>query len=345
MKKQINKILLTGLVLFCAAMPLLAQSEQGTDMKHRGQSTMDFLQVAVVPRAVALGDAYTALGTGVEAMFYNPAGLGEMDEKTQFFVSQMQWIADINYFAGAAAYDLDMYGTVGVSFVYVDYGDIHGTSLFLDSDVAAADPQGYIDNGLVDNVGSYVLGLGYAYDVTDVFKVGGSLKFATQKLGTSVTDEGEVKNDQSKLAFDLGVKYYTPLKSFRFGMSIRNFTSDVKYENYPASLPVCFAVGGAVDLMDFIQPEMTSNDNEMLATVEFTHPNNYTERLHMGVDYAWKQLLSLRMGYMTNHDVNGFSMGFGLFPKIGDTTTELSYTYSKMDVFDDVNRFSLKFAF
>jgi hypothetical protein len=118
----------------------------------------------------------------------------------------------------------------------------------------------------------------------------------------------------------------------------------VKYEEITAQLPMTFAVGGAIDLMDFIQADHTP-DNTLLASAEFSHPNNYTERLHIGMDYSFKGFLSLRCGYITNHDVAGLSLGFGLFPKLMGTTAELSYTYSDMELFDDVNRFSLRFAF
>ncbi|MEJ2615881.1 MAG: hypothetical protein P8Z35_13060 [Ignavibacteriaceae bacterium] len=41
------------------------------------QSTMNFQLVSISPKASAMGDAYYAVGTGAEAIFYNPAGLVE----------------------------------------------------------------------------------------------------------------------------------------------------------------------------------------------------------------------------------------------------------------------------
>lgn len=345
MKRFLIYMLFASLLAFNLATAQLVD-EQGISMKKTGQSTMNFLQVSVVPKAIALGDAFTATGVGVESMFYNPAGLSEIKSNYEVFMSMTQWIADINYIAGAAAWNMGNAGVLGLNFVTVDYGEIIGTRLVLIEN-AGTDQLGYEETGEVSNVGAFAFGLAYSRSITDKFMIGGSMRYAGQQLGQSIlsrTGTDAKDNNQSKLVFDLGVKYYTPIKSFCFGMSIRNFSNAVKYEEITTQLPMTFAVGGAMDLMDFIMSE-DSETSSLLATVEFTHPNNYTERIHMGLEYSFKDFLALRGGYITNHDVAGLSLGFGLFPKLMGTTAELSYTYSSMELFDDVNRFSLRFAF
>ena len=71
-----------------------------------GQSTMNFLTVGTSARASALGEAYTALGSGSEAMFYNPAGITDLKGTGDVIVNYTQWIADIKYLSGAATYNL-----------------------------------------------------------------------------------------------------------------------------------------------------------------------------------------------------------------------------------------------
>ena len=68
-----------------------------------------------------------------------------------------------------------------------------------------------------------------------------------------------VRNDATKLVFDLGVKYYTLFKDFRFGMAIRNFSSDIKRELISEQLPLTFTIGGAIDLMDFFNETHDKN--------------------------------------------------------------------------------------
>ena len=116
MKRYSIIIIFVACTMF--AINLLAQTdEQGVGMKKTGQTSMNFLQVKLIPRAVALGDAYTAVGTGIHGVFYNPSGLAEMDKQFEVVLATTQWIADINYYVGGIAWNLDQYGSVGFSFM------------------------------------------------------------------------------------------------------------------------------------------------------------------------------------------------------------------------------------
>ncbi|MFB0516733.1 MAG: PorV/PorQ family protein, partial [Candidatus Neomarinimicrobiota bacterium] len=312
-------------------------------MKKTGQSTMNFLQVSVVPDATALGDAYTALGQGIRSVFYNPAGLAEMTDKFEFFLSNTKWIADIQYIANGIAWNLKNYGAIGLSLVHVNYGDIIGTRLISAAEIAT-DETGYVETGMVDNVGAYAFGLTYARNISTLFKFGLSLRYVNQQLGQSNLASGLKDNEHQLMVYDLGVKYYTPIESFRFAMSIRNFGNAVKYEEITTQLPMIFAVGGVIDVMNVLNPVHGEN-NSLLVSMEFTHPNNYTERLHMGLEYTLNNMISLRGGYVTNHDVKGWSGGFGIQYNLMGITAHISYSYSNMAVFADVNRFALTFTF
>jgi hypothetical protein len=346
MKKTVY--LLIGAILSCS-IPLFAQQdlvfEQGVGLKKVGQSTMNFLQVSVVPRAAALGEAYTAIGKGPEALFYNPAGLAEMNGRFGAFVSGTKWIADIQYLGGALAWKFGNIGTVGLSFLTVDYGEMYGTSLISKS-AAATNPLGYIDNGVFTNTGAYAFGLGFARAISSLFVIGGDVRYVGHQLGQNITTDtnGQLKDNEAKnLSFDFGVKYNTGFKSFNFGMSIRNFATSIKYEELTAQLPMTFAVGASMDMLDWFMAE--HKDHAALFSIEFTHPNNYTERLHMGLEYSFLDRLSLRGGYVMNHDIAGLSFGAGFKQSLMGTAMEVSYSYSMMDVFDDVNRLSVGFSF
>ena len=342
MKEKIFVLIVTMALILSTS--LMAQKqEQGVNLEKSGQSTMNFLQVGLVPQAVALGDAYSSVGTGVRAMYYNPAGLAEMSTSYEIFVSNLNWIADIKYISGGLAWNKSNYGAIGVNFLTVDYGTINGTQV-LSVDEVATNPKGYRDTGPVDNVGAYAIGLMYSKKISNLFSVGVGMRYAVHQLGQMEMNGATKNNEMSKLVFDMGVKYYTPIESLRLGMTFRNFSNSVKYEEISTQLPFTFAVGAAMDLVTAVLPEFKEN-HSLLATVEFTHPNNHTERVHMGMEYTIMKALALRAGYITNHEVNGLSLGIGLNANIKDTSTQISYTYSSTEIFDDVNRFSLMFAF
>jgi hypothetical protein len=334
-KVNSKRVLITFAVLFFAA-NCFAQ----VGLNKLGQSTMNFQLVSLSPRASAMGEAFYAVGTGAESIFYNPAGLVESNNTFNVVIDYTQWIADINYIGGAASWNLGNIGAVGISLLSVDYGTIYGTSL----DPNTGSELGYIDNGTLSNVTAYTFGVSYAKAVSTQFAIGGNIRIAGQNLGENhFTDGSDTKNNATKLVFDVGVKYYTGFKNFRFGMAIRNFSSNIVREAIYEQLPLTFTVGTAIDLMDIINPSH-SQDDALTFAVDFLHSNNYSERFNIGAEYKLLGVLSLRSGYQTNRDIASWSAGVGLNKTIDGNEIEVSYSFSKMDVFKNINRLSVSFS-
>jgi opacity protein-like surface antigen len=146
------------------------------------------------------------------------------------------------------------------------------------------------------------------------------------------------------LVFDAGVSYATGFKGFSFGMSIRNFSTNLKREEIDEQLPLLFSLGAAVNLMEIIDEEFTRS-NSVLFAIDFLHPNNYSERVNMGLEYQFQQMIILRVGYQTNQDLASWSAGLGFNTSINDYKIGINYSYSEFDYFDNVQRISLNFSF
>lgn len=316
----------------------ISTSQAQVGLKKLGQSTMNFLKVSISPKYAAMGDAPTAIVDDARSMFYNPAGLAGVSSGINAFVSNTQWIADINYIAGGLAKSFGNLGTFGVNFLSVDYGDIQGAEL-----LSQADPQGYQTTGKV-NFGAYAVGLSYARQISNQFSMGGQIQYVGQNLGKTELAIGTAKNAINKVTLNFGVKFFPGYKSFRFAMSIRNFSSAAKYQEISAQLPLIFRVGVGIDLLDLVAPSHNSR-NSLLVSTEFLHPNNYTERINIGGEYKLAGLIALRGGYEFNRDLAAISAGFGVTPTIGGNPFELNYSYSAFDVFSGVNRFSVVASF
>ena len=339
-------IKIIAFILSLGSMNLLAQDigslgQNSSNVKLTGQSSMTFLQIGVSPKAAALGDAYTAVSQGVESVFFNPAGLTEMNSQFQAFVSSTQWFADIKYLAGAIGYNSGDYGAFALSFIVVDYGTIKGTSLV----PAASTGANYTLTGDVKNVGAYSFGLTYVKAVSTKFAIGGTVKYVGQQLGQLTDANGNTSdNNANKVAFDMGVKYFPGIESLRLGMSIRNFSTFVQYQNFESPLPLAFSVGLGMNLMDLINKDM-SKEHALVLSSEFVHPNDYTDRVNTGLEYTFMNLVSLRAGYETNHDILSWSGGIGLGTSLAGTRIDVDYSYSHTNYFDGVNRFALKVGF
>lgn len=310
-------------------------------MRKLAQAGLQFLKIGPSARAEAIAGAYSMIGNDPNTMFYNPAGLSHMDARIGFTANRVNWIADISYNSFGLAYNMGNIGTFGVSFLMADFGEVLGTRISEESE------KGYIDTGTLD-VGSYVAGLAYSRQLTDKFFIGGQVKYVAEQLGSndvSIGDQPEKIKDNkiSSVAFDFGTMYYTGIKSLKIGMSIRNYTPDLKYENESFEAPLTFRIGAAMDLMDIFNDEHPSHS--LLIAVDALHPRDYTEQLNVGTEYWFNDMFALRGGYKINYDTENLTAGLGFKQDIGGMNIFIDYCYTNVEYFDAVNRISLGITF
>lgn len=313
------------------------------------QTGFEFLDVKTDARATGMGEAFTTIDGSSEAMFYNPAGIASVQSFIDLGGDQLNWIADIKYFSGSVAIAPygGRYGVIGLSFINVNYGEFNFTSV-------ANNEQGYVDLQGYPEPYAYVVALAYAKELSEQFSVGGEVKYANQNLGHSLvpvysqvmvdsvltTDTTyTVKNySLGVLAFDFGTIYKTGLKSLAFGMSVSNFSREIAYERESFQLPLTFKFGISMNLMDLV-PSMADN-NSFVVSIDAVHPRSYSEFLNIGGEYVFMNTLALRAGYVTKQDDYGLTLGLGVH-KFG---ISLDYSYTPHSVFNNIQRFSLRFS-
>lgn len=299
------------------------------------QTGFQFLSVGTDARATALGEAVTTLEGSPMALFYNPAGMARVNSFVQFSANHMKWLADIDYLTGALSLrpSHGEYGVFGLSFLYVDYGELIGT-------VVAANEQGFVETGNI-SPNAFAVGFGYSKALTDRFAVGGQVKYVKQALGNlafPVTDSSQSQLNFSTdvFAFDFGTIYQTGFKSLSFGMTIRNFAQEINYISEDFELPLTFKIGFSIDALDFFDG---MENQSVLVSFDAVNPRSLEEFFSFGVEYKFMDAIALRAGYAANQDDYDFSAGFGVHVY----NLNLDYSYTPFDVFEDVHRFSVKF--
>ena len=301
------------------------------------QTGMQFLSVSTDGRGAALGQAMTSLEGGSMAFFYNPASAANMTKSIDMTASQNNWIADIKHNAFSVAFKPlgGRVGVFGITARNIDYGEIDGT-------IVAPNDLGYVGTGIM-NPTALSLSVGYARSLTDKFSVGGNVGYATQYLGQSVVPYGDSLQTKSNVAggitVDFGTLYYTGWKSLAFGMSVRNFSGEIKYEDEGFQLPLTFAMGLSMDLLDLI-PEKPQNQSLKLS-VDALHYRSHPEQLNIGLEYGFANLVYVRGGYRTGEDIQALSFGLGL----NIAGIVFDYAYTPTVDFADVQRFTVGFAF
>ena len=315
------------------------------------QTGFDFLSVGTDARATGMGEAFSTIQGSSAALFYNPAGLAAITNFVDVSTSQLKWIADIKYLSGAVAFAPygGKYGIVGISLMNINYGEFKFTRV-------AQNEQGYEDIDGYPMPKAYVVGLGYGKELSSQFSVGGQAKYAYQSLGKSLvpvykqvtTGAGTVKTDTSyelrdynvgTIAFDFGTIYKTGLKSLAFGVSVNNFSREIRYERESFQLPLSFKIGISMNLMDLV-PDL-AEDHSLFLSVDAVHPRAFAEYLNVGGEYVFSKTIALRAGYITHHTEYGLTAGIGV-QKFG---IAVDYSFMPHKIFSDIQRFSVRFSF
>ena len=336
-------------VMSLATVMLLASFGFSQDVQKLAQTGMKFLSVTTDARVSGMGDATAAVEGYSASMFFNPSAMAKLSNFADFSFGKIDWIADIKYVYGSAAFSpaQGRYGVFGFSVLSVDYGNFIGT-------VRDDDPNnelGYIETGTFSpNAMSF--GVGYSKALSSKFSIGANVKYVMQDFGSSIVGlEGAAASgnyttkDYSKsvFAFDFGVLYNTGFRSLNVGMCIRNFSKEVTYEDEGFQLPLVFRIGVAMDILD-LYPFLSKEYSALLVSIDATHPRDYPEQLNLGLEYMFYKMFSIRAGYSTPNDEYGFSTGIGFQKLYKSYLVGVDYAYTPFGVFNDVHRVSVHFG-
>jgi hypothetical protein len=307
---------------------------------HVGTSAANFMKIGVGGKAVAMGEAFSAISDDPTALFWNVGGIGFQKNKAVNF-SYTQWIFDtgLNYLGIILPFE-DL-GTFGISINMFSSGDIEETTI--------AKPHG---TGRVFDASNISLGLSYSKQLTDRFSAGITMKYIREDLALE---------SATALAVDIGSIFILSHDyNFRIGVVVTNLGTDMKLEGldlitnvttekskiveaelktFSWPLPLTFRIGLASDLIN------TSTHRFTLAA-EVNDARDFKPRESIGLEYGFNSMLFLRGGYKFNYDEESYSAGIGFnyfIEGIGGVIVD--YAFVNMNNLGNINRFSVGLSF
>jgi long-subunit fatty acid transport protein len=321
--KKILSIIVVILILsansFGQLFPVLGEQRAGI-------STAQFLKIGVGGRASALGDAFVAIANDASALYWNPAGLTQFNDD-QIIFSHNKWVVDINHDFLGAVYHLDETNTFGVSFVALTMQDMPVTTEFA--------PFG---NGQYFGFSDIAFSVSYSRKMTDKFSFGGTIRYIEETLD---------KLKMRGIMMDLGTYYWTGLGSTRFAVTVSNFGNNLS----PDGNVVLVGNREVSDWQDFAPPTIfrigfafepyEDDEHKVTASVQLNHPNDNSENLSTGVEYAWKNMFFVRGGYKFNVEEQNYSFGAGFNVPLDIANFTLDYAYSNFSRLGSAHRFSI----
>ncbi len=326
-----------NIILIVAALLLVALASAYAGNENRvGTAGATELLIPVGARGSSMAGAVVANSYGVDALYWNPAGLAWL-EGTEFMGSYLPYIADINVSYLAIGKNIEDFGAIALSVKAVNIGEIEETT--------EPFPNG---TGSIFNPTLVVIGASYARAVTTQVNFGFTANYLREDI---------FQVSASGLAFDFGFTYEPRWRGITMGLTIKNYGPDIVFSgsgferqsgnrpvassNAKSELPTSVNIGLAYNFV-----------NQGLNSATFCgnfRSNNLSEDLWQGgVEYLYNERFALRAGYnysSADEYLYGASLGGGLKFDLGETSLSFDYSWTETAVFSDNQYFTLTAGF
>jgi len=336
---RLLKTILALAILMC----WVTGAEAGDDLKI-GSAGAQELRIPVGSRGTAMGGSAVAYTTGIDAIYWNPAGASNIQGVDLMF-SRRKYIADIDVDYIAAARQMGDFGVMALTAKILSMDDELVTT------VDAPDGTG-------ETFGSSfsIVGVSYSRRFTDRVSLG---------INGNVIYEKIADQTASGVAFDVGFRYDPQWNNMTFGAVVKNlgpkmsfggpgFDLDTETGNNPNSLehnarsqsasfeiPSYFQLGAAYKMVD--------QDKSVVNLTGTFQSNNFAQdEWRVGGEYAFDETFFVRGGYTYSDQDDylfGATFGAGLVFEIGESMLHFDYAWSESEFFDNNQYFTLQFEF
>lgn len=350
-----------------SASTLSAQTRSDQDQENNipyGTRSGEFLLLPVGARATAIGGAYSALANDVSALYWNPAGIGLMENRGAM-VSYIDYVADTRHAWVGLAVPFGG-GQRALGFQVGTFGFSEQPEYTVD------EPNG---TGRNYSVNMTSIGVTLAQRFTDRFSFGMTGKIVNEALGSA---------NGSTWAVDIGTTYTATVggRAVRGAFTITNLGGTLRHRgsgldldfpeqdpNLPIGtkegeltskawdLPTAFRFGAAYDVM-------SSASNRLTLAGEFAQPSGNDISGSVGAEYALQPSAGLNVAvrggyhYEPDNDVesaassmngangDGLSLGGGIgFSRGERASIGVDYAWRDKGLMGNQHLFSLSLGF
>jgi hypothetical protein len=345
--KYMMRLFFIFLVLICTALDTF-----GGGQNRAGTAAAPELKIPVGSRYLGLGGADVSSVSGLEALYWNPAGVSYGEENVNAMFSYRQYVADMSMSFAAVSGTFGDLGTLALSFRSLNIGTINVTTM--------DQPDG---NGEIINPNYFILGVTYSKALSDRVYIGVNLNFINESWpGVSA----------SGYSFDAGVEYRNlfSVPNLAIGVAVKNLGPSMKFDGsalWTQAQDPTTARGTTFYQVGAQSSELPSeislgisyvkniNDENKFTIAGTFLNNNYSyDDYKAGLEYSYRDIIFLRGGYLyspqsTSSSPNifqNYTVGFGLnFKQFANIDLSLDYAYLPVKYFSANNIFSIRMGF
>jgi len=250
------------------------------------ETAISVLNIDPGVQIMGVGGAGVALAEGAETLYYNPAGLSDLEgiSFSSFYSSHM----------GVASYSSFSltFRNWGVGFLMFDSGNIAG----YDANGNPTDTLSYGSNAFLFGFGVHPKDLAFIPALPIDFSLGGRIKYVSATVGDA---------SGSGFAFDLAYRMTFPdmrvgpvgLSDLAFGLTATNLFGSLNYGAHGKSLGMNLRLGGSARIADVV---LITSDLDL------------SGQFHAGVEYKPVRNFAIRVGMLTQSGVMSLTLGLGI---------------------------------
>lgn len=328
--------------LLCVLIAIAAAASVSPAQVVIGKYAGEFLALGVGGRSLAMGGAAVATSGDVTAGYWNPAGLSQIMYPQGILMHAEQFGSLENHDYVAIAIPYGAKTSLGLSVIRLGVDDIPDTRY------AGIDQYGNptfdvskfvrLDDSKVTyfNAADWAVLFTYARAATDDFSYGVNLKFIRRDIA---------EYGATGVGFDIGALYKIH-EQITLGASVQDVTTTlVAWNTGRKELITPTLKLGAAGYVDALAGRFTPAVDfdvrfENRRTASMFHVGGISVDVHSGIEYTFKNVVSLRAGYT---DIKAPAFGAGIhLPKLN-----IDYSFLKFDKTDqlgDTHRISLMFT-
>jgi long-subunit fatty acid transport protein len=336
------------LLLVCG---ILAMPAFAANKNRIGTAGAQELLIPVGARGIAIGASGSVFMKGVDAIYWNPAGLGRMDRAVEVLFSQMSYIADIGVSYGGVGVQAGDFGNLGFTLKSLSFGDIPVTTVDFPDGTGEQYSPSYL-----------TLGLTYGRLLTDRISVGATAYLISESIQNM---------SATGLAFDIGIQYHNlGIQGLMLSVAVKSIGPNMKFDGADAYVTANVGERDAqkykIETAGFELPTNLEiglgysprlDDKNMITIGGNFRNNNYLEdEYNLGAEYSFQNMLFVRGGYtfspQTSDDITGengyiydFTAGAGLRYDVGGVVLGFDYAYRNVKYFDGNHVFTLAIGF
>jgi len=311
------------------------------------------LLIPVGARGIGLGGSMLASSTGVDAIYWNPAGLARMSSSVEATFSDMSYIADIGVAYGAVGIKAGSVGTFGLSLKSLSFGDIPITTVDAPDGTGQTYSPTFVD-----------LGLSYSNMLSDRVSFGLTATLVTENIQST---------SANALAFSGGIQYSgLGLPGLSLGVAFKNVGTSLTFAG--SDLLVTAAPTGSSRPASFYKIDVAPADlptsleiglsyttkfdeqNSLLLSGNFVNNNYADDEYKLGAEFTLVNQVFVRGGYVmspnTDKDLAGtsvyqydYSFGAGVDFDLGGVKATVDYGYRHLKILSANNIFTIVLGF